>query len=169
VNRTTRIDRPANFVRTLIAAASIPMAAVAALWAAGGRMLFGVSGQLTMLLAFTLGPVLFVLLLLAGLRTTATAAHYRPFAAPAGTCAVLAGAWLTALGFGFTVPDFGPAVGSVMSRLFGESALGVSTALCNPLAIASLALAVAAVVMAYGDARRTSRLLHGLPEREPED
>lgn len=169
MNRATRIDRPANFVRTLVAAVSVPLAAVAALWAAGGRMLFGVSGQLTMLLAFTLGPALFVLLLLAGVRTTATAAHYRPFAAPAATCAVLVGAWLTALGFGFTVPDFGRTGGSVMSRLFGDGALGVSTALCNPLAIASLGLAVAAVVMAHGDARRTSRLLRGLPEREPED
>lgn len=169
MKRIPRIDRPAHFVRTIIAAASIPMAAVAALWAAGGRILFGVGGQLTLLLAFTLGPVLFILLLLAGVRTTTTAAHYRPFAAPAGTCAVLAGAWLAALGFGFTVPDFGPAGGSVMSRLFGGSALGVSTALCNPLAIASLGLAIAAVVMAYGDARRTSRLLRGLPEREPED
>ena len=167
--RAARIDRPASSIRTIIAAASIPMAAAASLWAAGGRVLFGVEGQLTLMLAFTLGPVLFILLLLAGLRTTATACRYRPFAAPAGTCAVLAGAWLAALGFGATVPDFGPAGGSVMSRLLGEGTLGISTALCNPLAIASLALATAAVVMAYGDARRTSRLLHGLPERGPED
>ncbi|MFD1214617.1 hypothetical protein ACFQ36_21550 [Arthrobacter sp. GCM10027362] len=167
--RTARIDRPTNAFRILVAAASIPMAVLVALWVAGGRVLFGVGGQLTLLLGLTLAPVLFILLLLAGVRTTATAARYRPFAASAGTSAVLAGAWLTALGFGFTVPDFGPAGGSVMSRLLGEAALGVSTALCNPLGIISVGLAIAAVVMAYRDARRTSRLLRGLPEREPED
>lgn len=164
-----RLRRPANAFRTLVAAASVPMAVLVALWVAGGRVLFGVSGQLTMLLALTLAPVLLVLLLLAGVRTTATAAHYRPFAASARSSAVLACAWLASLGFGFTVPEFGPHGGSVMSRLFGEAALGMSTALCNPLGISSVGLAVAAVVLAYQDSRRTSRLLQGLPEREPED
>ncbi|MCG2621885.1 hypothetical protein LVY72_08130 [Arthrobacter sp. I2-34] len=167
--RSRRIDRPANAFRTLAAALSIPMALLVPLWAAGGRVLFGVGGQLTTLLAFTLGPVLFLLLLLAGVRTTATAAHYRPFAASAGTSAVLACAWLAALGFGFTVPDFGDRGGSVMSRLLGEPALGVSTALCNPLGIISVGLAIASVAMAYRDARRTARLLQGLPEHAPED
>ncbi|NKX51349.1 hypothetical protein HER39_12380, partial [Arthrobacter deserti] len=83
--------------RTLVAAASVPMAVLVALWVAGGRVLFGVSGQLTMLLALTLAPVLLVLLLLAGVRTTATAAHYRPFAASARSSAVLACAWLASL------------------------------------------------------------------------
>jgi hypothetical protein len=169
VSSTARIGRSASIVRTLVAAASIPMGAATACWAAGGRVLFGIGGQLTMLLALTLGPVLLALLLLAGIRTTATAAHYRPFAAPAATCAVLAGAWLVALGFGFTVPDVGPRGGSVMSRLLGTETLGISTALCNPLGIASIGLAIAAVVLAYRDAHRTSRLLRGLPEREPED
>ncbi|NKX55639.1 hypothetical protein [Arthrobacter mobilis] len=167
--RPARISRPAGAFRTAVAAVSVPMALLVPLWAAAGRVLFGIGGQLTVLLAFTLGPVLLILLLLAGVRTTATAAKYRPFAAPADTSAVLAGAWLAALGFGFTVPDFGARGGSVMSRLLGDSALGLSTALCNPLGILSLGLAIAAVVLAYRDARRTGRLLRGLPEREPQD
>jgi hypothetical protein len=61
-------------------------------------------------------------------------------------------AWLAAIAFGFTVPDFGGGAGdgtSVMSLLAGPSALGISTALCNPCGIIAVALTIASTVFAF--------------------
>lgn len=137
----------------LVAVASIPMATLVALWVVAGRLLFGVSGPMVAILGYSLGPALFILLLIAGVKTTANAFRSRPAGAPAKTCALLLAAWLAAIGFGFTVPDFGGNGGSAMSALAGEAALGMSTALCNPLGIISVGLAITVAVTSWRDAK----------------
>ena len=147
------VVRRANPFQWLVAMASIPMATLVALWVVAGRLLFGISGPMVAILGYSLGPVLFILLLIAGVKTTANALKGRPAGAPVKTCALLLVAWLAAIGFGFTVPDIGDNGGSVMTALAGESALGMSTALCNPLGIISLGLAITVAVTAWRDAK----------------
>lgn len=152
------MSRPAAALKAspfqwLVAVASIPMATLVALWVVAGRMLFGVSGPMVAILGYSLGPALFILLLIAGVKTTANAFRSRPAGAPAKTCALLLAAWLAATGFGFTVPDFGGNGGSAMSALAGEAALGMSTALCNPLGIISVGLAITVAVTSWRDAK----------------
>lgn len=147
------VVRKANPFQWLVAAASIPMATLVALWVVAGRLLFGISGPMVAILGYSLGPVLFILLLIAGVKTTANALRGRPAGTPAKTCALLIVAWLAAIGFGFTVPDFGDNGGSIMTALAGESALGMSTALCNPLGIISVGLAITVAVTSWRDAK----------------
>jgi hypothetical protein len=104
----------------------------------------GIGGQRTELPAFTMGPVQLIQLP-AGIRTT-TASRYRPFAASTGACAVLACAWLAAIGF--TVPDFGPRGGPVMSRLLPGDGTGGFHRAVQPLGMASAGPAGVALTMA---------------------
>jgi len=152
VSRSAVVPK-ANIFQTLVAAASIPMATLVAVWVVAGRLLFGISGPMTAILGYSLGPVLFILLLIAGVKTTANALKVRPFGAPAKTSALLVVTWLVAIGFGFTVPDFGENGGSILSALAGESALGMSIALCNPLGIISVGLSITVAVIAWRDAK----------------
>jgi hypothetical protein len=91
-----------------------------------------------------MGPVQLIQLP-AGIRTT-TASRYRPFAASTGACAVLACAWLAAIGF--TVPDFGPRGGPVMSRLLPGDGTGSFHRAVQPLGMASAGPAGVALTMA---------------------
>jgi hypothetical protein len=149
-----------GFLRSLVLWLAIPMAVLVPLWVVAGRVLFGIGGQMVLWLGISLAPVLLVLLLLTGVKLIETAR--RGMLLPVRAVVAPALAWLLAFAFGFTVPDFGGGAGegaSIMSLLAGPSALGMSTALCNPFGIIAVGLAIAATVFAYraaGGARRGS-------------
>ncbi|AUI50465.1 hypothetical protein AC20117_06135 [Arthrobacter crystallopoietes] len=152
MSRPAVVRRPNPF-QALVAVICIPMAILVPVWVVAGRVLFGISGPMVSILAFTLGPVLLLLLLFAGVKTVANAVRVRPFGAPLKTSALLVTTYLVAFGFGFTVPDFGENGGSILTALAGESALGMSIALCNPLGIISIALSITVTVVCYRDAK----------------
>jgi hypothetical protein len=129
---------------------ALPMAVLVPLWVVAGRVMFGIGGQMVLWLGISLGPVLLVLLLLTGIKLAEAAR--RGVLLPVRAVVAPALAWLAAIAFGFTVPDFGGGAGdgtSVMSLLAGPSALGMSTALCNPFGIIAVALTVASTVFAF--------------------
>ena len=126
-----------------------------------GRTWFGPAGWLSQTLAFTALPVLALVMLPAAVRITLNATAYRPFGAPRRTSVLLLAWFVTALGFGFLLPDFGSAPGahgSVLSRLAGDQYVGLSAGLANPLGIAALGLTVALLVTAFRDAARIRSL-----------
>lgn len=142
-----------RFLPSLVLWLALPMAVLVPLWVVAGRMLFGIGGQMVLWLGISLGPVLLVLLLLSGLKLAEAAR--RGVLLPVRAVVAPALAWLSAIAFGFTVPDFGGGAGdgaSIMSLVAGPSALGMSTALCNPCGIIAVALTIAATVFAFAAA-----------------
>lgn len=142
--------RRQGFLRSLVLWLVLPMAVLVPLWVVAGRSIFGIGGQMVLWLGISLGPVLLVLFLLAGAKLIETARCRMQLPFRAVVALVLS--WLLGLAFGFTVPDYGGGAGegaSVLSFLAGPSALGMSTAVCNPFGIITVALSVAATVFAY--------------------
>lgn len=138
------------FLVSLVLWLALPMAVLVPLWVVAGRVLFGIGGQMVLWLGISLGPALLVLLSLTGAKLAEAARG--GVLLPVRAVVAPALAWLAAIAFGFTVPDFGGGAGdgtSVMSLLAGPSALGMSTALCNPCGIIAMALAIASTVFAF--------------------
>ncbi|MGO4691610.1 hypothetical protein [Glaciibacter sp. 2TAF33] len=124
---------------------------VLAAWVVGGRHLFGIGGDLTPVFAFTLGLVLVVLHLFIGLALVRTAHRGRP-TRPA-TIATLAVAWACGILLGFTIPDItATGLQTILSSLTSSESLDLVVGLSNPLGIIMLAMSVAALVLATGDA-----------------
>lgn len=133
------------------------MALLIPLWVTAGRMLFGVGGNLVVIFAATVGPLLAILMLVSAARITVAAARRPRFGAPLRTSFLLLGLWLAGGAFGFLVPDVGGGPGrdgSVMSALVGTEAVGFSAALANPVGILTLGLTVALLVVSVRDDRR---------------
>ncbi|MGM0930279.1 MAG: hypothetical protein ACQEXN_11275 [Actinomycetota bacterium] len=139
-----------RFLPSLVLWLALPMAVLVPLWVVAGRALFGIGGQMVLWLGISLGPALLVLLLLTGIKLAEAARQ--GVLLPVRAVVAPALAWLAAIAFGFTVPDFGGGAGdgtSVVSLLAGPSALGMSTALCNPCGIIAMALTIASTVFAF--------------------
>jgi hypothetical protein len=122
-----------------------------AAWIVAGRVLFGVSGVLVPVFAWTLGPLIVLLHVLAGrgIRRVVRAGHrIRP-----STIVPLGMAWISGLLFGLTVPEATPELRSVLADGSDPWAVEMSTALCNPLAILCVGTSVAAAIFAHLNAR----------------
>ncbi|MBO0897158.1 hypothetical protein [Arthrobacter sunyaminii] len=149
--------RPAAVFSAAAAALSLPMALLVPLWITAGRMLFGIQGNLVVIFAATVGPLMAILMLLSAARITVAAARRPRFGAPLRTSFLLLGLWLAGGAFGFLVPDVGGEPGqdgSVMSALVGAEAAGFSAALANPVGILTLGLTAALLVVSVRDDRR---------------
>jgi hypothetical protein len=140
----------------LIAGGGVVLAA----WVVGGRYLFGVGGDLTLVFACTLGPALVVLHFFVGRAIVRTAR--RGHRTRAATIATLAVAWGCGILLGFTIPDItANGLQTILSSLTSPGSLDLVVGLSNPLGIIMLATSVAALVLATGDA-------HG-PQQPSED
>ncbi|SDQ17290.1 hypothetical protein [Leucobacter chromiiresistens] len=126
---------------------------VLALWMSVGRWPFGIGGSLTWWYVPTIGFVFAGLQLWLAHRLRVTAARGRRTSRSTIVSLILA--WLSAVGFGLTVPDrVGDDLVSVLSLASGSDfSVEMSLALCNPLGILAFALAIAALAFAYADAR----------------
>jgi hypothetical protein len=124
-----------------------------AAWIVAGRVLFGISGVLVPVFALTLGPLVVLLHLFAGLRirrAVAAGHRIRP-----STIVPLVMAWVSGVLFGITVPEAMPEFRSVLANGNDLWAVEMSTALCNPLAILCVATSIAAAIFAHVNARGT--------------
>ncbi|MCU1419249.1 hypothetical protein [Mycetocola sp.] len=122
-----------------------------AAWIVAGRVLFGVSGVLVPVFALTLGPLIVLLHVLAGLgirRAVRAGYRIRP-----STVVPLVMSWISGVLFGLTVPEAMPELRSVLADGSEPWAVEMSTALCNPLAIICVGTSVAAVIFAHVNAR----------------
>ncbi|PRI10989.1 hypothetical protein [Leucobacter massiliensis] len=124
-----------------------------ALWMAAGRWAFGIGGPLTWWYLPTIGLVFAALQLWLAHRLRVTALRGRRTGR--GTVVSLILAWLSALGFGLTVPDLTPeGLVSILSLGSGSAfSVDMSIALCNPLGIVAVGFAIAALVFSFADAR----------------
>lgn len=124
-----------------------------ALWMAVGRWPFGIGGSLTWWYLPTIGLVFAWLQIWLARRIQLTASRGRRTSRSTIVSLVLA--WISAVGFGLTVPDrVGDELISILSLAAGSSfSSEMSLALCNPLGILAFALAIAAVGFSYADAR----------------
>lgn len=130
---------------------------VLAAWVAGGRILFGVAGSLTLTYTLTIGVALVVLHFFVGLAIFRTARRgYRTRPATMGT---ILSAWGCGIMLGLTIPDI-TAIGP-QTILTGptEPGLGIVIGLSNPLGIIMLSLSVTALVLANIDAKGGPRVL----------
>jgi len=122
-----------------------------ALWMGFGRFLFGVGGGLTWWYAPLIALPFAVLQIATVLRVRVAEDRGRPVGRATYVTLVLS--WVSALGFGYTVPDSVPGAAggelvSIMSLHAGEQWLGMSIALCNPFGIIAFALVIASLAFA---------------------
>ena len=117
-----------------------------------GRWVFGLGGELTWWYA-PLIALPFAALQLWTLHRIRVAER-RGRRAGRAVYVSLALSWACALGFGLTVPDLvGGELVSILGHFGGELWNELSIALCNPLGIIALALAIAALAFAYAAGR----------------
>ncbi|MBK0418851.1 hypothetical protein JD276_07365 [Leucobacter sp. CSA1] len=124
-----------------------------AVWMSLGRWAVGLGGPLTWWYLPTIGLGFAALQLWAARRIRVTRERGRRTSRSTIVSLVLA--WVSAIGFGLTVPDSvnGELV-SILSAPSGSTwSTEMSIALCNPLGIVAFALAVAAVAFAAADGR----------------
>lgn len=126
------------------------LAVAVPLWITGGRFLTDSAGDLTVVYALTLAPVLLLLSV-----TALAVPRRRPGRHPsARSLGLLLIAWACGLGLGFTLPDTGEGASSVLGALVGHQAEGVAAALSNPLGIIMLFMSIAGCVLAVRDSSR---------------
>ena len=133
---------------TIVLVAGILIAA----WTVAGRVLFGISGPLVLIFAFTLGPLLVLVFIYTGLKINR--AHRRGHSLRPGLIVCLIAAWFTGLLFGFTVPDATPeGLQSIIANSSNPWLLEMSIAFCNPAGILCAATAIGALAFAHVSAR----------------
>ncbi|MFB2571462.1 hypothetical protein [Micrococcus sp. IITD107] len=126
-----------------VAALAVP------LWVGAGRFLTGTAGDLALVYALTLVPVLLVLSVVA-----LAVPGSRPARRPSVRAMVALGlAWICGLGLGLTLPDTGEGASSVLEAWAGPEMSGVAAALSNPFAILMVLLAAIGCVLAVRDSR----------------
>lgn len=126
-----------------VAALAVP------LWIAAGRFLTGTAGDLAVVYALTLAPLLLVLSVVA-----LAVPGGRPARRPSIRATVALGlAWICGAGLGLTLPDTGEGASSVLEAWAGPEMSGVAAALSNPFAILMVLLAVIGCVLAVRDSR----------------
>ena len=123
-------EAAAGTVAPAVAAVGWLCAVTVPLWVAGGRFLTGTAGDLAVVYALTLAPVLLVLSVVA-----------------------LGIAWLCGVGLGLTLPDTGAGASSVLEACAGPEMSGVAAALSNPFAILMVLTAIIGCVLAVRDSR----------------
>lgn len=117
-------------------------------WLVGSRLLTGTAGDLTVVYALTLAPLLLVLSV-AGL-----AVPRRRGQLPSGRSLGLLGvAWAAGIGLGVTLPDVGNGAASVLEAWSGPEMAGVAAAISNPLGIALGLCGLVGCVLAVRDSR----------------
>ncbi|RGE15833.1 hypothetical protein [Leucobacter sp. wl10] len=126
---------------------------VLALWMAAGRWPFGIGGSLTWWYLPTIGLVFAWLQIWLARRLGTTRERGRRTGR--ATVVTLILTWVSAIGFGLTVPDLtADGLVSLLGLASGSAfSAEMSIALCNPLGIVAFALAVASLAFAYADAR----------------
>ncbi|WP_417562598.1 hypothetical protein [Microbacterium sp.] len=123
---------------------------VLALWIAFGRVLFGVAGELTVVYALTIAPLLVVLHLFIAQGVLRTARRgYRSRRATFGT---LYASWGCAVLLGLLIPDLTSTGLQTVLTGGSEPALGIAIGFANPIGIIMFVFAVAALILARGDA-----------------
>lgn len=117
-----------------------------ALWVAGSRALFGMTGTVAVIMACTIAPICLVLHVFAGLWLRRAAALGHRFA-PA--IVALAMSWTSGILFGLTVPEITAAGARSLLAPTGDAfSLEMSLALCNPLAVVYLGTTIASAIFA---------------------
>ncbi|MBL3699910.1 hypothetical protein D3228_09640 [Leucobacter luti] len=118
-----------------------------------GRWPFGIGGSLSWWYVPTIGLFFAALQLWLAQRIAVTRARGKRTGRSTTVSLVLA--WVSAIGFGLTVPDLsGGELVSILSLASGSSfSAEMSIALCNPLGIIAFALTIVALAFAYADAR----------------
>lgn len=129
---------------------------IIAAWVTLGRALFGIAGGLTPLYVFTVGIVLVVLALLtadAMMRAARRGFAHRPV-----TLVMLFGWWGCGLLLGFIIPDVTSAGLQTIATGTTEPGRGIAVGFSNPIGIIMLFGAIAAMLLARGDARGRAHL-----------
>lgn len=143
VDPTAGTVPPAVVLLGWVAALAVP------LWIAAGRLLTGTAGDLALVYALTLAPLLLVLSVVA-----LAVPGGRPARRPSIRATVALGlAWICGAGLGLTLPDTGEGASSVLEAWAGPEMSGVAAALSNPFAILMVLLAVIGCVLAVRDSR----------------
>lgn len=126
---------------------------VLALWMSVGRWPFGIGGSLTWWYLPTIGLLFAWLQIWLARRLRVTRDRGRRTSR--STIVTLILAWLCAIAFGLTVPDFtADGLVSILGLVSGSAfSVEMSIALCNPFGIVAFALAIASLGFAYADAR----------------
>lgn len=126
---------------------------VLAAWMSAGRWLFGLGGSLTWWYVPAIGLTYVLVHMWIAHRLTVTARRGRHTGRATYVSLILS--WVSAVGFGLTVPDNvnGTLVSILSSGSGSDFSIGMSIALCNPLGIVAFTIAGIAVAFAYGDAR----------------
>ena len=158
-----------NLLQRAVPVLGLPVAVLLGAWVAAGRGLAGAAGELVPLYTLTLALPLTVLLGTAGAVLRRDARAHAPAGASLRGALTLPAAWMVVLGFGAVLPDRVDGAGvSVLTRLADPALLGLSAGFANTLGILSFVLAVAALVLAVTDLRRTRRIQRGEPLSEDE-
>ena len=123
-----------------------------ALWMGVGRWAFGLGGELTLwYLPLIAVPYAWLQLWLVRRLRIAADRGRRAGRAP---FVALALSWVSAVGFGMTVPDLvGGELLSVLTHFAGAGWLEMSVALCNPFGIVAFATAIIALAYAAAAGR----------------
>jgi hypothetical protein len=140
------MQNPSRVNGVLIAVVGVLLA----LWIAFGRVPFGVAGSLTPVYALTLGIVLVVLHLFIArsvLRTSRAGHRHRR-----ATFGTLYASWACGLLLGLLIPDATPEGLQTILTGGSEPGLGIAIGFANPLGVIMLVFAVAALLLARGDA-----------------
>ncbi|WP_308490903.1 hypothetical protein [Microbacterium terrisoli] len=133
---------------------------VLAAWIAFGRALFGIAGDLTAVYALTLAPLLVVLHLFIGQGVVRT--QRRGFRHRRATFGTLYASWGCAVMLGLLIPDMTPGGLQTIATGASEPGRGIAIGFANPLGVIMIVFAVAALVLARGDA-------HGRADAPSED
>jgi branched-subunit amino acid ABC-type transport system permease component len=123
---------------------------VAAAWIGFGRYLFGVAGDVTPLYVF-IAVVIGGLNVLTGRAVIRTAR--RGYPTSGWTVTIAAASWAFAIMCGLTLPDATPTGMQTIISGGHEPGLGIAIGLTNVTGMICVALCVAAVILAYRDAR----------------
>lgn len=122
-------------------------------WMSAGRWLFGLGGDLTWWYVPAIGLTYAVLLLWVGHRLAVTARRGRR--SGRAVWVALALSWVSAIGFGLTVPDNvnGELVSILSSASGSQFSAEMSIALCNPLGILAFTIGFFALGFAIAAGR----------------
>ena len=163
------VPRRAPGLQRAVPVLAPPLALLLGGWVAAGRGVAGAAGELVLLHALALGLPLTVLLGAGAVVLRRDARAHVPAGASLRASLTTLAAWLVVLGFGAVLPDRVDGEGvSLLTRATDPGLLGLSAGFANTLGILSFVLAVAALVLAATDLRRTRRIQRGEPLTEDE-
>lgn len=164
MQKITASNRSSNVFTRGVPAVGYVLALVAALWIVAGRALFGAGGTLVPIFAVSFGPMLFIVMACAVWLMRKDAKMHGGATTPL-IALVYCGAFVLAVIFGFLVPDRqDEQIVSAASRVFGDSFVGLSAGFGNTFGILTMCLAVASLILALIEKRKTERAFAGVDE-----